>query len=101
MGTASSILVEESPIPPSELVDCSKRKQRVKATPSRRGRTRVLLKKNGGIRSRSISRSWNNKTVTFMMHEPIKYKEGISMKKARGKRVFQRCLRNKEARKAN
>ena len=69
LATGSTTLADESPVEcPSELVNDEKKTQ-VKATASRRGRSRTLSKMSCGLRSRSVSKSWNIKKVTFTTRE--------------------------------
>ena len=96
LATGSTTLADESPVEcPSELVNDEKKTQ-VKAISSRRGRSRTLSKVSCGLRSRSVSRSWNNKKVTFTMKEKPSFKPGISTVKARNKRASIRCQANNE-----
>ena len=98
IGTLSSTLADESPL------ECTSSTVNVKIPPirqtkPRRGRARVQTKTSEGIRSRSVSKTWNKRRVTFLWTEPIKVKSGIGIEKSRNNRASARCKSNNLLRK--
>ena len=101
--TGGSTLAEESMADVTHsskaLVECASDAHIHDLRTQRRGRLRSKSSIVDGKRSRSVSKSWNNKRVTFLWKDPKKFKAGINKKEARNRRALTRCTSNNNLRK--